>query len=370
MELTKVDFALSRKRLSWKDLMAQGAMDALITLLLSQLHHVTNLVLGPMFTFETALLRQLFYAALFKQADHELPTYQHLRVLCLNFDARLGRTIHALRSIDLLPWFHLPAVREFSLISSMPTTWDEIPMQTPASSLLTMLHLTAVEPKHLGHLLTMTPKLKKLRYDWYYRSGVHLGRPDEGSVWVNLDGIGRALVCVRESLEELVITSKCSIEVDNEYDFLDFERTLSRIVELDCLKALQIPLPFLSGNFDARGAIAEEDVIPRNLESLTITDDVLLEWPWQPEWYDTSVSSALERWLRNLKRLKTEPVLKTLVLKEVVRDWSPVMKEELSQICQHYDLDFRVIGFRKKGIERVNRPVEFSRGVHSIIPFP
>ncbi|KAH9210776.1 hypothetical protein DL95DRAFT_393137 [Leptodontidium sp. 2 PMI_412] len=345
MELTKVDFALLPMRLSWKDQMSQGAMDTLTTLLLSQLHHVTNLVLGPIFTFETGLLRQLFYAAVFRQADYELPTYQHLRVLRLNFGAKRGRTIYSLRSTDLQPWFYLPAVQEFSLVSSMPISWDEITIQTPTSSLLTILHLTAVEPKHLGQLLSMTPALKKLRYNWYYRSGVHLGRPEEGSVWVNLDDIGLALVYVRETLEELVITGKCSLEEDYEYDFLDFEGTLSRIVDLDCLKILQIPLPFMSGNFDARGAIAEEDMIPRNLECLTITDDVLLEWPWKPEWEDTAVSSALERWLRNLKRVKTELVLHTLVLKEVVKDWSPVMKEELSQICHYYGLDFRVTEF-------------------------
>ena len=101
MELTKVDFALLPMKLSWKDQMSQGAMDTLTTLLLSQLHHVTNLVLGPIFTFETGLLRQLFYAAVFRQTDYELPTYQHLRVLCLNFGAKQGRTIYSARSTDL-----------------------------------------------------------------------------------------------------------------------------------------------------------------------------------------------------------------------------------------------------------------------------
>lgn len=38
-------------------------------------------------------------------------------------------------------------------------------------------------------------------------------------------------------------------------------------------------------------------------------------------------------------------MLQTLVLKEVVKEWSPAMKEELSQLCHHYGLDFRVTGF-------------------------
>ncbi|CZR59924.1 uncharacterized protein PAC_09819 [Phialocephala subalpina] len=291
IEQTKVHFAVS-----WEKQLSQGAMDALTTLLLSQLHHVTHLVLGPIFTFETALLRQLFYAALFKQTDHELPTYQHLRKLYLNFSARLGRSIYSLKSTDLLPFFYLPVVQELSVVSSMPMSWGEWPMQAPTSSVLTLLHLTAIEPKHLGHLLSMTPALKKLRYDWYYRSGVNLGRPEEGSVLVNLDDISRALEHVRETLEELVITGKCSIEEFYEYDFLDFQGTLKGIVDLGCLKTLQIPLPFLTGEFNARHAIAVDDVIPRNLEVLTITDDVLLEWPWEPEWEDTVVSSAIGRW--------------------------------------------------------------------------
>ncbi|KAK0111045.1 hypothetical protein ONS95_001425 [Cadophora gregata] len=184
MKPTRVSFAPSWQRLSWKDLMLQGAMDTLTTLMLSQLHHVTSLVLGPIFTFETALLQRLFYAALFKQTGHDLPTYEHLQVLRLNFDARQGRTAYSLTSTDLLPWFYLPAIQEFSLVSSMPIDWEDFPKQMPDSSLLTILHLTAVEPQHLGHLLSKTPALKKLHYNWYYRSGVHLDRPEESSPWV------------------------------------------------------------------------------------------------------------------------------------------------------------------------------------------
>ncbi|KAK0112492.1 hypothetical protein ONS96_001728 [Cadophora gregata f. sp. sojae] len=62
------------------------------------------------------------------------------------------------------------------------------------------------------------------------------------------------------------------------------------------MKALQVPLPFLTGDVDDRGAIAIDDVISRNLESLTITEDLLLDWPWNPECEDTAVSSAVGRW--------------------------------------------------------------------------
>lgn len=290
IELTKVGFALS-----WEKELSRGEMDALVTLLLSQLHHITHLVLSPMFTFETALLRQLFYAALFKQNDHQLPTYQHLGQLDLNFSARRGLSLHQLVSTDLLPFFYLPVVQEFSLVSSMPMYWGKWTMQAPTSSVLTTLQLTAIEPKDLCHLLSKTPALKKLQYNWYYRSGVDQGRTEEGSVWVSLEDIGHALGHVRETLKELVITGKCSFEEDREWDFLDFQGTLKGFLELGCLKTLQIPLPFLTGNLDGAHAIPY-DVIPRNLESLTITDDTFLEWPWESEWRDTVVSSAIERW--------------------------------------------------------------------------
>ncbi|CZT03466.1 uncharacterized protein RAG0_10205 [Rhynchosporium agropyri] len=330
MELTKVNFKM---QLSWRDQMAHGTMDILTTLLLSQLYRVRKLVLGPIFTFETGILRQLFLAAAFKQASHEVPTYQHLQVVCLNFSAKQGRHGYPLRSIDLQPWFYLPAVRDLAILSSMPMEWDILTIQTPASSLLTTLHLTAVEPKHLGQLLSMTPALQKLRYNWYYRSGVDLRRPEEGSVWINLDDISLALLHVRKTLEVLVITGKVVLEEHYDYDFLEFEGTLGRIVDLHRLKSLQIPLPFLTGEFDACGAVAEEEMFPRNLESLTITDDLLLDWPWKENWDDDAVSSALQRCtyrLRNLKRVKTELCLNTLVLKGVEESWSPFTKEQLS----------------------------------------
>jgi len=294
MEQTKVDFVSS-----WKKAFSQGSMDASITLLLFRLHHVTHIDLGPMFTFETGLLRQLFYSALLKNEDHQVPAYQDLSKVHINFSARLGRTRYSLESADLLPFFYLPDIKELFVVSSMPMCWRDWPMQAPTSSMLTTLHLTAVEPKHLGHLLSKTPALKKFRYDWYYRSGVDLRRPEEGSVWVSLDDIGSALQHVGETLEDLVISGRCSIEEDYEYDFLDFQGTLKGIVGLGCLKSLQIPLPFLTGNFDSHNAVIVDDIIPRNLETLTITDDVLLEWPWEPEWDDTTVSSAFKRWYVN-----------------------------------------------------------------------
>ncbi|CZT51646.1 uncharacterized protein RSE6_12818 [Rhynchosporium secalis] len=296
VESTRVDFALLPMKLLWRDQMHQGAMDTLVTLLLSQLHNIRTLVLGPIFTFETGLLLQLFHAAVFRQAKFELPTYQHLRVLCLNFDGKQGLGIYSLGSTDLQPWFYLPAIQEFSLVSSMPLTWDKIAMHTPTSSLLTTLHLTAVQPEHLGQILSMTPALKNLSYNWYYRSGVHLGRPEEGSVWVNLDAIGLALSHVRDTLEELVVTGRVILEEDYEYEFIKFEGNLSRMANLDHLKILQIPLPFLTGDFHARDAFAEEKMFPPNLKSLRVTDDVLLAWPWKDGWNDNAVSSALQRW--------------------------------------------------------------------------
>ncbi|PVH73768.1 hypothetical protein DL98DRAFT_594719 [Cadophora sp. DSE1049] len=150
--------------------------------------------------------------------------------------------------------------------------------------------------KHLDHLLAIAPALKKLRYNGYYWSGDDLRRPEEGSVWESLDDIGRALEHARETLEERVITGKCSIDEDHEYHFLEFEGTLRGSVELFCPKTLLTLLPFLTGNFDARHAIAVEDMIPPEPQIWTITDDTLLEWPWnpkEPEGEDTAVSSAI-----------------------------------------------------------------------------
>lgn len=84
---------------------------------------------------------------------------------------------------------------------------------------------------------------------------------------------------------------------DREWDFLSFEGSLVGVEDMSCLKSLQIPLPFLTGNFDLvdRGVVVD-NVIPRNLEILVITDDGLIEWYWEEVWEDGAVSTAVGRW--------------------------------------------------------------------------
>jgi hypothetical protein len=116
---------------------------------------------------------------------------------------------------------------------------------------------------------------------------------------------------------------------------LKAEGSLKALVKFDQIKTLQIPLAFLVGFAEDRTKRLQ-DVIPRNVEFLTITDDLALQncdyledWPlW--EWTDYAILDLLESLLRE----GTTPCLKRIPLRlswidTDTNQWSPRAREQL-----------------------------------------
>lgn len=66
---------------------------------------------------------------------------------------------------------------------------------------------------------------------------------------------------------------------------------------LHMLKNLEIPLPFLVGFGHTSSSFGLGNVLPRNIEWLTITDDLRLGFEW--EWENAQLFQILEAWLRD-----------------------------------------------------------------------
>lgn len=81
------------------------------------------------------------------------------------------------------------------------------------------------------------------------------------------------------------------------------------LVDFNQLESLDIPLPFLA-SFTPKTGIQLEDVVPRNIKHLRISDD--LEMQEQYDWDGTSLLRAIESWLNSSRA--SNPNLSTISL--------------------------------------------------------
>jgi hypothetical protein len=84
-----------------------------------------------------------------------------------------------------------------------------------------------------------------------------------------------------------------------------------------------------------------EDVIPRNIEFLTITDDLRLHDEW--EWDDHILLGVIQSWLENWK--VSTPHLRgiSLLLRKTDDEWGPRMRNELRELCAQAGIRLEII---------------------------
>lgn len=164
-------------------------------------------------------------------------------------------------------------------------------LSTPST--LTSLDLTSVREAYLAGLLSVTQNLGTLRWAWYYDFGVD----DQFTTpIIDLDKIAAAIAHVRDTLTDLTISADCAIGGNDQLlPGLKTEGSLHAMVNCDMLRRLQVPWPFLVG-FAQNTTKRLQDMMPRNIEYLSITDDLRLqnddnmvpEWPpWK--WEDSAI---------------------------------------------------------------------------------
>ena len=168
-------------------------------------------------------------------------------------------------------------------------------------STLTSLNLEYIREGHLSQILSATTGLKTLHWDWYYREDL---ANQFVTPIIDLDNIVESMSHVRDTLTDLVIKAGCDTTQGPEPGPLTIKGSMRAIVNFNMLKRFEVPVPFLLG-FSQAAAGPLEHVIPRNVEFLTITDDLRL--------HD----------LRGI----------ALLLRHTDDEWGPVMRRELKELC-------------------------------------
>ncbi|KAK3935293.1 hypothetical protein QBC46DRAFT_422900 [Diplogelasinospora grovesii] len=285
----------------WIKELRSGTVDAFVALLLSRLSNLTFLRLEPNFWQESRFIGLMLRSALCAEsADYELPKFEHLRAVYVDefFDASHESRVNQRRgppfvtnTADVLPFFYLSTVKSISASIDNPVTFAWPAAHPPAASRLVSLDLTRIREAHLGQLLEVTPKLETLRWGWYYDSTLKTREPCNTGI-IDLDQNGAAISYVRSTLTDLTIIAGYCM-----YDRVTSKGSLRALVQCDKLKSLEAPWPFLMG-WLPEGAMQLKDVMPRNIEFLTITDDMSLEDDYK--WHDDDAKlQKIQSWLEN-----------------------------------------------------------------------
>lgn len=261
---------------TWIELLQAGNMDAMVALLIAHVPNLTSLHLGPSFTTNNACFGLLLRSALCEPITHNLPTFTHLRTL--NFNA--GRFSHSTLSMrhqnapNVLLFFYLPSIERIRISFDCPGdfTWPSPRCEAPLSHTLRELDLGCpFRAAYLGNTLSVTRNLKSLRWDWHH-GGVTSPFGDDGVI--DLGQIAAALSIVQETLEQLIITARCTFGANKQFPHCTSRGSLQLLAAFPSIKTLKVPIAFLMGWTRDEQHWNLWDVIPKTVESVIIMDDL------------------------------------------------------------------------------------------------
>ncbi|KAK7430495.1 hypothetical protein QQZ08_003014 [Neonectria magnoliae] len=328
----------------WIQEMRAGSMNAFVALLLSQLPDLRSLHLGKNFTRETLLVGMMLRSALCdKPTNHCLPSYEHLKDVSIahfTLGIDIGRYTHFRNIADVLPLFYLPSVERITASVDNPVTFAWPAAHPPSLSKLTSMNLAMIREGNLGQVLSAASGLQKLRWDWCYREDL---RDRFVTDAIDLDRIATDLSHVRNTLAELTISAASDmVRAEPEFPPLRITGQFNAFRNLTALKRLEVPLPFLLGFSPSRPDMKLlSDVLPPNIEFLTITDDLYLQQEW--EWRDVHLLQVLRSWLQDWRT--STPHLRgfRLLLKIMdYEEWGPPMRQELRDLGSQVGVQIKI----------------------------
>jgi hypothetical protein len=207
-----------------------------------------------------------------------------------------------------------------------------------------VLNLLYVREYILGDLISVTKGLNSLEREWMYTP--ELEDDKFQTPIIDLKRINKALYRVRETLTNLTIWAQCLYGYPrdwpmwDDYPQLSTRGTMRVMTKLDKLTELTIPITFLLGFTPLLGRRIE-DVLPPNIEDLTMTDDLCLFW--QYDWKHCDIVDVLAPWLEKCRTMTPHIRCLTLLLKTEYDGWNRPIREELEELCIKAGVDLAIL---------------------------
>lgn len=328
----------------WTFELYNGKMDAFVAVLLSQLTHLQSLQLGNNFTNHGDIIGMMLRSSLCDpmRDTYNLPKFEFVKNATFDrLDYSRGYK-HSRNTEDALSLFYFPNIQHIMADIQNPIIFSWPGTYPSTLSSLTSLHLYTIRESHLSHILSATPNLKTLFWEWYYYENLE---DQFVTPIINLTRIVESLLPIQNTLTQLTISAH---HREITPTTLTFEGSLSGIVDFEHLQRFKVPASFLLGFLPAEGSQAIawgyceagtipplESVIPRNIEHLVITDH--LSRQEENELDDFTVLGAIRLWLRDWRT--TNPNLRGLSLLLWLLDgkcdaeWNPEMQDKLKEVC-------------------------------------
>lgn len=326
----------------WIQELRAGTVDAFMSLLLSQLRCLKSLQLSQNFTRESRLMGMMLRSALCEKNSH-LNSFSYLQDVEAIFPGVgffIRKYTDARNTADVLPLFYLPSVERIRVLVDNPPTFKWPGKTLPNASKLVSLDLTMLREGPLAQVLSITPNLRKLKWDWYFRRDL---QDEYVTDIIDLDQLAAGLSHVQNSLTDLTITAGTSLsESAPEYPEVRFRGSFKTFSELHMLQNLEVPIAFLFGFSSSTPNVARlQECLPRNLEWLTVTDGLCFQQEWEWEWETTYLLEAIRPWLQEWKTFT--PRLQGFCLLGIdLRVWGPEMIQSLEDIGHQSGIQVRI----------------------------
>ncbi|PYH81049.1 hypothetical protein BO82DRAFT_384043 [Aspergillus uvarum CBS 121591] len=274
----------------WTQGLSKGAPDAILALLLAQLSNLRCLSLDYIVCQQSRIIQMLLRSAICEPAMYRLPDFKHLLDVSFHSHNDYGAPSTVLRSRSqsplgqalVLPFFYLPNIQHISAAVENTDTFAWSAACLPDPCQLTSIYLADIREANLGSLLSVTRNLQSASLD--------------------LASLGGG---------------------DQFYPAVKMEGSLRTMFEFEKLKRLQIPLAFLVG-FAQDTTKRLQDVLPRNLEYLSLTDELAFQNNDGVSLIYEELDTNLGEWPPDLRHQLTELGTQAGVQLELVewkRDW-------------------------------------------------
>lgn len=333
----------------WIQELRNGTTDAFVMLFLSLAPNITLLHLTGKFSDDNRLLGRMLRASLCQTVDCNLPRFQHLRQVYLDLQTSTIRHPEMQNTADVLSLFYLPAVQSISAVIDNPAIFAW-PAYAPNLSNITSLHIHGLREGNLGRILATTKNLKTLEWEWKY---VPILRNATNNNIINFDQIVKDLSFVKDTLENLHLSG--AVSSDPELDAipeLQIRGSLKPLRRFEKLHKLEIPQRFLTGFSPDDDLGTLEDLMPKNIHHLTITDD--MAWLEQNVLDDFDFFMLLQDWWQNLQTHTPYFNSFKLVIMQS-NTWGVEIGNGLDDLCAQYGirLEHRYSGPLPDGADNV-----------------
>jgi hypothetical protein len=320
----------------------EGAVEAFVALLLAHALELRHLRLEENYLRDMRFVNKLLARAVRRGSSSKLFRSLSEVHFPLSNDMRYrADSRHTASTSTCLSLFYLPSLEGLTVSIDNPQGPLRWPLaRPPDASKLTWLDLGMLREGHLGKVLSATPNLRTLRWGWF-----HDPRLQDRFVtsFVDLDKITSDLLPVRRTLTDLAITAAAD-GTGMEWPVIRVKGSMAGLVGFEALKSLELPLPFLVGSFSHGEAQPPGPSLPRNLETVIVTDDLFMqhEWDWDPvDWWE-----LFGPWLERAAWKPFAPRLRQLrfVLRELEeQDFTASLTTDLVRLGERVGLHVEVM---------------------------